>query len=258
MNIFKQFFKSLYSPKDMARFRFQGIGKTILYVFFISLLSIIPISTYVVQATNEGIDTITTTIKDELPSFSIKNGQLSSKEEQPITIEKKDFTIIFDSTGTIKKSAIHKKDNTIAILKEEFILIVGGQVQATAYSTFSFSFTKDDIVSLLTQINSALPIILMLTIFIFFLIGSALKFIEVSVLALFGLILKNFTGHRIQYQQLWRIAAYCITIPTVFFTIMSALKTTVPNGFLINWVVLVTILYLTLKEIPKPKQTSQQ
>jgi hypothetical protein len=50
------------------------------------------------------------------------------------------------------------------------------------------------------------------------------------------------------------MAAYSETLPTLFFTIMSAIKTTVPNSFLINWFVVIIVLYLAINEIPKPKK----
>lgn len=255
MNIFKQFIKSLYSPKDIARFRFQGIGKTILYVFFISLLAVIPISFYAIQTANEAISVISSVVSDELPAFTIENGKLHSDETEVITIEKNDFTLIFDSTGEVNEQTLKKHDNTVAILSDEFLIVAGGQIQSTAYSLFSsFTVTKEDIVELISQVNSALPVILIVTILIMFLFGSGMKFLEVSILALFGLILKNMTGHRLQYQQLWRLAAYSITIPTVFFTIMAALKTTVPGNFLLHWGVSITVLYLVMKEIPQQRK----
>ncbi|WP_174881655.1 DUF1189 family protein, partial [Metabacillus niabensis] len=39
MNIFKQLFTSIYSPRTISTFRFQGIGKTILFVFILTLVS---------------------------------------------------------------------------------------------------------------------------------------------------------------------------------------------------------------------------
>lgn len=36
---------------------------------------------------------------------------------------------------------------------------------------------------------------------------------------------------------------------------MSALNTTVPNSFILNWFVEIIILYLALKEIPNEKST---
>ena len=42
VSIFTLFYKSLYNPKEIAKFRFLGIGKTILFVFFLILLSSLP------------------------------------------------------------------------------------------------------------------------------------------------------------------------------------------------------------------------
>ncbi|MFL6562274.1 MAG: DUF1189 family protein, partial [Bacillus sp. (in: firmicutes)] len=89
-----------------------------------------------------------------------------------------------------------------------------------------------------------------------YLFASAGSFIEVTVLALFGLALKNLLGRKLNYRQLWRIAAYSETLPTLFFTIMAAIKTTVPNSFMINWFVVIIVLYLAINEIPKPKKVS--
>ena len=75
-----------------------------------------------------------------------------------------------------------------------------------------------------------------------------------TVLALIGLAIKNLTGRKLTYRQLWRMAAYSETLPTVFFTIMAALKTYVPNSFIINWFVIIIVLYLAINETPKPKK----
>ena len=49
------------------------------------------------------------------------------------------------------------------------------------------------------------------------------------------------------------MATYSETLPTLFFTIMAAIKTTVPMSFLINWLVVIIILYVAINETPKPK-----
>lgn len=250
MNIFKQCMKSLYSPYDIAKFRFQGIGKTILYVFFISFLSIIPISIFTAQTAKDAVSIFSSVIEQDLPAFTIENGMLHSDAPDAITIEKENLTIIFDSTGSITEGSLKNKDNTVAILKDEFLIVAGGQIQGTPYSMFSpLSITEKDVSTFVSQMDSALPIILFLVILFIFIIGSGMKFIEVSVLALFGLVLKNIASHQLQYRHLWRIAAYAVTLPTIFFTLMAALKTTVPASFLLNWFVSITILFLTLKEI---------
>ncbi|MEM1502182.1 DUF1189 family protein [Domibacillus sp. 8LH] len=42
MSLFKRFSKSLYSPKYIASFRFESIGKTITYIFFLSFIMFLP------------------------------------------------------------------------------------------------------------------------------------------------------------------------------------------------------------------------
>src|SRR4051794_32292401 len=134
MNIFKQFIKSIYSPKDIALFRFQGIGKTILYVFFLTLISVLPSIIFLSTALSTGIDSAKSIINDELPSFSIKNGQLSAQTKVPVTINKDDFTVILDPTGTIDETDVVDAGNGFALLKDEFVLVSGGQSNTYPYT----------------------------------------------------------------------------------------------------------------------------
>ena len=74
LNIFKQLWVSLYSPKDIASFQNQGIGKTILFVFFISLIAFLPSAFYFGTMIVNGIDAMHETVSEDLPAFEIKNG----------------------------------------------------------------------------------------------------------------------------------------------------------------------------------------
>lgn len=257
MNIFKQFYKSTYSPKDIALFRFQGIGKTILYVFFLTLISILPSIFYLSTALSTGIDSTREVIKDELPSFSINNGQLTSKTDVPITIQKDHFTIILDPTGAVKEKDVQDTENAFALLKDKFVFVAGGNIQSYPYSMLEgLHITKSGFLDFINTLDSVRVIIIpFLSVFIY-LFSSTASFIEVTVLALMGLALKNLSRRKLNYRQLWRMAAYSETLPTLFFTIMTAIKTPVPNSFLINWFVAIIVLYLAINEIPKPKKVS--
>jgi Protein of unknown function (DUF1189) len=257
MNIFKQFYKSIYSPKDIALFRFQGIGKTILYVFFLTFISILPSIYYLSSVLTTGIDTTKSVIKDDIPSFTIENGTLSADTDAPLTINNEDFTIILDPTGSLTGEDVEDEGNAFALLKDEFILASGGRIDTYSYSMLEgLHITKDDVIGFVDAIDGIKGIIIPVMSFFIFLFSSAANFIEVSVLALFGLIIKNITGRNLNYRHLWRLAAYSETLPTVFFTIMAAINTTVPNSFIINWFVSIIILYLAINEIPKPKPKS--
>ncbi|MBU8879401.1 DUF1189 domain-containing protein [Bacillus sp. FJAT-29790] len=255
MNIFKQFFKSLYSPKDIALFRFQGIGKTILYVFVLVFLSIIPSVYYFSSAIISGVAAVQSSIENEIPSFSIENGELQSDQAAPVIINKDRISIIFDSTGTVDPKSISNSDNTIAILKDGAFFFAGGEIQSLPYSMLNdLTLTKEDLSDILVTVDSSLGVIIPLMAAVMYIFSAGLKFIEVSVLALLGLLLKKMLVRNIQYRHTWRIAAYSVTLPTLFFTIMASLKTTVPNGAFINWFVAFMVLFLAIKEIPQPKK----
>ncbi|WP_102274550.1 DUF1189 domain-containing protein [Cytobacillus massiliigabonensis] len=252
MNIFKQFIRSLYSPKDIAQYRFQGIGKTILYVFFLTFLSIIPSIIYFSTAIVDGMDAIQESVKTELPSFIIENGEMQADLDAPKIINKEDFTIIFDPTGTIDQKEISNSNNTIALLKNEAIILAGGQIQPFSYSMVNdFTLSNDDLENILATVNSSLAIIIPLIAVVIYIFAAGLKFIEISFLALAGLLLQKLMEVNMQYRHTWRIAAYSVTLPTVFFIVMDSLRTLVPNGAIINWFVAFIILLLVIKEIAK-------
>jgi hypothetical protein len=255
MNIFKQFYKSIYSPKDIALFRFQGIGKTILYVFLLTLLSILPSVYFLSTAISSGIDTASSIIKDDLPSFSIHNGQLNTKTNVPITIDKENFTIVLDPTGAVTERKLDIPDDGFALLKNEFILVAGGKTETYPYSMLNtIKISNQNMLDFLDTLNGMKVIIIPVISLFIYLVSGASNFIEISVLALFGLGLKNLTGRKLNYRQLWRMAAYSETLPTLFFTIMATIKTDVPNSFIINWFVAILVLLLAINETPKPKK----
>jgi hypothetical protein len=257
MNIFKQFYKSIYSPKDIALFRFQGIGKTIVFVFLLTFISILPSIFYLSTALTTGIDTAKTIIKDELPAFSIKNGTLSADTSVPVTIDKNNFSIILDPTGTISEDDVQDEGNAFALLKDEFVLATAGNYNSYPYSMLEgLEITRADLLTFIDTIAGSKGIIIPLISLVIFLLSSAASFIEVSVLALIGLALKDLFGSKLSYRQLWRMAAYSETLPTLFFTIMAAMKTPVPNSFFINWFVVIIVLSLAIKEISKPKKST--
>jgi hypothetical protein len=255
MNIFKQVYKSLYSPKDIASFRFQGIGKTILFVFFLTILSILPSVYFFNTAISTGIGTASSIIKNDLPPFSISNGQLHTKSSVPVTINKENFTIFLDSTGAITEKKLEMTDNGLALLKNKVVIIVGGKQETYPYSMMdTFKISNQDLLNLIDSLNGVKFIIFPIIALFIYLLSSASIFIEISILALIGLGLKNMTGRKLNYRQLWRMAAYSETLPTLFFTIMAALKTTVPSSFLINWFVAILVLLLAINETPKLKK----
>ncbi|MED1205124.1 DUF1189 domain-containing protein [Heyndrickxia acidicola] len=257
MNIFKQFIKSIYSPKDIAKFRFQGIGKTILYVFFIMLLSIIPGVIYITKLAYTVLDEGQQIITHDIPSFSIHNGTLFSKEKKPLIIVKNDLTVLFDSTGSIQENDVQKGGTVIALLKHTFIFKSDGKTQVMAYSTLeNQNLNNSNIQSFLRSLQGVMWVGIPVLFIFYYLMTAAGGFIKISIFALFGLLLAIRLEKKVNYRQSWRLTAYSITLPSVFFTIMAALKTTVAGAIYIDWIITLIVMLLSIREIPSPKKTS--
>jgi hypothetical protein len=254
MNIFVQLFKSLYSPKDIARFRFQGIGKTILYVFFLTLISVLPMTYHFTNGFLEGIKNTSELLRNELPSFTIKNGELHSSATEPVVIDKDGFKIVFDSTGQTVKEDIERYTNAIGFLKHEVVLIANTDAQYYDYAMFQdITLTDEDVHSFIKTIQSLMPVIVPVSFVFLYLFASASKFIGITVLTFIGLIIRSTLGKNIKYRHTWIMSAYAVTLSTIFFTIMEALQVIVPYAISIHWFVSVTVLFLAIKEIPSPK-----
>lgn len=255
MNIFKQFWLSLYSPKDIAKFRFQGIGKTILYVFLLIFISVLPTFIYSTTSINEGVSSFQEAIKNEIPDFEIKNGKLYTEANEPVIHTDEKFDIFFDGTGTLTAENIeNQSENAFALLESEMVVVTNGTMQAQSYSLFEgFTISHKDILSFMEQMDSLLIIFVVIMGIVTFIFASGMKFIEISFLAMLATLLVNSFNPKLQYRHLWRIIAYCVTLPTVFFTLMAFLQTNVIGGIYVKWGVTFTMLYLVVKEIPRPK-----
>jgi hypothetical protein len=254
MSLIHQWIKSLYSPKDIAKFRFQTIGKTILYVFLLSLLSIIPASIYnsidIVKAVNDFDDIIDTT----LPDFSIEDQRLISDVNEPTLFNSNGTYVLFDPTGKWTVEELEKYDNSIGFLSGELAYHSNNFTQSLQYEMLGdLSLSKEALSDYIDTFSSILPILLTLIILASFLFAAGIKFIEISIFALFGLTLAGLVKNTIPYRRLWVISAYCITLAVTFLMLMNLIKIDVISPYFVYWFVTLIILYLTLREIPVKK-----
>jgi hypothetical protein len=254
MNLFQQLYKSIYSPKDIVAFRFQGIGKTIRYVFLLALISILPTTVQFITFASSSLQSVKESLETELPSFSIENGSLSSEENQPLIVEKEGLNIIFDSTGEIEEDELEPDGNTVAFLEKHLVVINDGNRQSNSYSAFSeFSVTDEVIIDVIDSILSLRWILLPSALLILYLFASGLMFLKVTIFAMIGVLIANLIKRNINYRQSFRITAYSTTVSTLFFTLMKLLQTSIAAAPILDWFVLMVIMYLSIKEIPRPK-----
>lgn len=255
MNIFKLLYKSIYSPKDIARFRHESVGKAVLYIFLLSLIAILPISVYLSLSFVQTVKIAKEEVAEQLPPFSIENGILKSELNAPLEIDLGDALFIFDSTGETTLNDLDLSINQIAFLKEEMVLTSFGTYNQYAYSMFGeLTITGEELTHFINGIYSMLNIIIPIFAIMLFLFTAIGKFIQVFILSFIGKLFSNRANLSLLYKDLWKISACSITLITMFFTIMDALNTQVPFSFSINWIVSIIVLYLAIKEVPKTEK----
>ncbi|WNF37754.1 DUF1189 domain-containing protein [Bacillaceae bacterium IKA-2] len=254
MNIFRQLFKSIYSPPTVAKFRFQGIGKTILYVFMLMLVTLSVTAFQLGSTVSDGVKQFQTVLVTELPEFELKNSILLSDLDEPLYIEVDGENYIFDTTGTLTTTDIEQNHNQVlALLQKEAVYITNGTTQSIRYGELgSLDLTKADLEGLTETIVGLLPLIITIIVIVLYIVLTALKYIGIFFLSLFGLIVRSKAGLKLSYKQVWVLSAYAVTLPTVFFAVTNSLNIYIPFSLTLYWLVAFIMLYLIFKEIQKP------
>lgn len=251
MSVFTQLVKSLYSPKDMALFRFQKIGKTILYIMLLCLIATIPKTFTFGNFTQDVVSTVHQSIEKDLPDFKIENGELHADVKEPIIKEDGNFVFVFDPNATDTTAYANKQG--VFVLKDKVVSINNNQTQSQSYSDFgNGTFEKKDIKDIISAIDSIYPILMLVVGIVIYLFQLFISFLGVTILAFIGSAMGG--QRKLSYKQVWALTAYSYTIPTIFFMIMDLLKINVPWSFLLYTAIILIVLYLTIKEIPKPKE----
>lgn len=93
-----------------------------------------------------------------------------------------------------------------------------------------------------------------LTIPIFYLFTTSLKFIGVSFLAVIGLGIITWMKKPLQYKHTWTLSAYAVTCPTIVLAMFESFSLYIPFSWLLYWIIAILYLFLILRYIPKPKK----
>ncbi|OIJ22168.1 hypothetical protein BKP45_05700 [Anaerobacillus alkalidiazotrophicus] len=251
MNIFQQFFKSIYSPQTVAKFRNQGIGKTILYVFVLMLISVSVSAIQLGTGISNTVNNFQVALKTDIPDFELKNSVLTSELEEPlfITIDGEQF--IFDTTGSLTIRDIEQNyTHVLALLETEAVFITEGITESFRYREFgNLNFTKEQVEEITSSVINLLPLIIAVVVLILYFFLTAMKFIGVFFLSFIALLIRKKLDLILPYKKVWILSAYAVTLPTIFFAITDALYIFIPFSFTLYWVVAIIMIYLIFKEI---------
>ncbi|WP_280768458.1 DUF1189 domain-containing protein [Salipaludibacillus daqingensis] len=253
MNIIQQFIKSLHSPETIAKFRFQKIGRTILYVFFLMLIVSIPMAVILGSNINNLFKDVESHMIESFPDFTIENGVLQSDVDEPMVFEDGDTTVIFDPTGEFRLEDAEQYDTAFALLEREAAIITDGFPQTFGYQEFGINISKDQLTDFVQSIGDLLPLLISIIILLMYLFTTAMKFLGIFMLSVITLLLKRNAVDHLSYRQGWVLSAYTVTLPTVLFAVIDMFRIDIPFSLAIYWVIAIVMMNLVLRNIPRPK-----
>lgn len=248
MNIFKQFFYSLFQPNTIASFKRQRIGRAIMYVFLLILITSLPLIILTVTNLNSLYNDVDEQLR-EAPDFTIENGVLQSEENTFVSESEEGTVIIFDPDGEYNPVDLTEHEEGIALLQREVVILSGDIYETFSYQQLGDEFSKADFVSLSDTIGGSLTIILTIIGVLIYLVNAGMKFIGVSVLAAITMFLKRNVFSELKYSQAWVLAAFAVTLPTTLFALFDLIQFNFPFQFAIYWVIAITMMNLVLRNL---------
>ncbi|AOM82622.1 DUF1189 domain-containing protein [Salisediminibacterium beveridgei] len=248
MNIFNQFFYSLFQPNTIASFKRQRIGRAILYVFLLMFITSLPL----ILITTSNFSSLYDDVDEQLrafPEFNVENGVLQSEEGTSVTETDDGVMIIFDPDGEYTPDDLLEYDEGIALLQRDAVILTGDIYETFSYQQLGDDFSKAEFVSLSDTIGGSLTIILTIIGVLIYLVNTAMKFIGVTVLAAITMLLKRNVFNDLKYSQAWVLSAFAVTLPTTLFALFDLFQLNFPFQFAIYWVIAITMMNLVLRNL---------
>ena len=257
-NVFKKMINSLYNIKELPKYMFEGLGRAVLYLLFISsifgILQMISPCVSVNKSINKYIDLL----QEDKYNFKVSDGVLKAKTS-PIIQEENNFLIYVDDDISIKdtkklKSKTVNYDQYILILKDGVNICVKSMDTKLIDDNYNYGellLSSDfDNKDLSNQLSMAkIPTILIMIIFSILTLFISNLWIAV-VFGFMGYITSMTLGLRLRYKQLVSLVAYTITLPLLATIIFNIFMPTIDFSMIL-YIVPLLLMSLVLWDMRK-------
>lgn len=246
MNFFNQVSYSITKPSIYKQMAERGIGRSLLYIWLLTTILFIIWLPVKWAEFNQTVLDFSEEIKENVPEFSITNGQLSIDVEQPYYIAKEDGQIfVIDTTGKFKPEELDKYEQGILVTKEK---IYHNQISQTrVYKLADFNgLNKENLIKYLPYLKS-----FGILGFIFIYIGLLiLKLIIALFLSLIGLLVSSTSKKLIPFGQIYSMALYSWTLPMMLDTAFNIIGIDFPGNGLLRLLIGTLLLILAINKSP--------
>lgn len=243
MNFFKLFKWSITEPKFYPLMSHTSLWRSVGYLLGLVLIMAGVFGYRANLDFQTRLQTISSSIKQELPDFELKNGKLKVEGNQPFVKDYDGFVIAIDTTGTKDESFLNAHPAGIFVNSEKLV-----SKQALEQRTFMFNelpeatFTKADVLKALPLMRWGFALIWP----VLFILILLEKLISVYALSFFGIILQRINQINLKYRQMWNLSLFALTLPMLLDFWLSLMGWQFQGSDIIFWTLGMLYLWLGL------------
>ncbi|MGL4773637.1 MAG: DUF1189 domain-containing protein [Clostridium sp.] len=249
--LIQKFLNSLYNFRAYPYYLKETLGKAILYIFILVLITSIFTSAKYLFTISKGFKVMESELLNELPDFTIDSTGFQTNATMPLiygdAIE--EMVLIIDNTGTVKETDLSNYTEAIFVLKNK-VIIKQNPLQTKTYyfSDFGdFTLNKSDISDFIGIVKILIYVLLIGVAPLLSFIGKLLSLY--IVLAVGGLIFNAILNLQLSYKEICKLGAYSLTLPILIKTTLTLLGVSLPFFALIYYGLALSYLFLGMKEV---------
>ncbi|MBK1813431.1 DUF1189 domain-containing protein [Clostridium sp. YIM B02505] len=249
-NFFKKFLKAIVDVKYYINFNRETLGRAFLYLLIMSILLGGINSIKTVYSVTKAISSAVSELNNNDIDFRLEDGVMNISSS-PFTYKDNDTLIIVDTTknaSEFDKSIIKDKSpNMMYVFKDKFIMNQqNGQNQDVKYSDFgAITVTKEGVINFIGTLKW-LSILLVPLFMIGMFIGHMFSALVVAVI---GILINIVIKAKVEFGNLYKLAIYALTLPTVIDIVRGAFSLQVPHFYKIYILVALIYIGIVLKTI---------
>lgn len=244
--------KFAYSFFDFATYKdflAQGLGKSILYIFLVTLIFSTITNIKTIGTFNTDLSNIEDKLTHNAPKFEFKDGLLSIDSNEPIYYKYDGQMLIFDTSGTTNASSLDSYSDGIYVNSNSLILRQNyNTIQTVEFTNFNELVVNNKIAQdTLSIMKIVFPVILLL-------LNPILSFFEnlVSGFAIIGplsISIGSLMGVKLNYSKACTLSFYAMTLPLLLKALVEISGVHLPEFIGVFYIVALLYCGLAIKEI---------
>lgn len=251
--------KFAYSFFDFVAYKeflVQGLGKSISYIFLVTLIfstitNINKITLFISEAS-----TVQEKFAQSAPQFELKNGLLTVDSDEPIYYKHDGERLIVDTSGKTSKSTLESYSDVIYINSYELILRQDYKtIRNIKFADFTgFNVTNKNIQDLLYAFKIIFPVILLiLNPLLSFLLNLISGFLILGPLTLN---ISSIMGVKLNYSKACTLSFYAMTLPLLLEALLDVSGLGSPEFIIIFYLVALIYCGLAIKELKNTNKSN--